>query len=71
MGYAFRDGRYRYVEWVPKGQPNAEPKATELYDYETDPLEKKNLASDPAQAEVLAKMKKMAGEFHERNPILH
>ena len=71
MGYAFRDGRYRYVEWVPKGQPNAEPKATELYDYETDPLEKKNLASDPAQAEVLAKMKKMAREFHDRNPILH
>ncbi|MDA0858468.1 MAG: sulfatase [Verrucomicrobia bacterium] len=71
MGYAFRDGRYRYVEWVPKGQPNAEPKATELYDYETDPLERKNLASDPAQAEVLAKMKKMAREFHERNPILH
>jgi arylsulfatase A-like enzyme len=69
MGYAFRNGRYRYIEWVPKGQPNAEPKATELYDYETDPLEKKNLADDPAHYVILKNMRAAARNFHAKNPI--
>ena len=69
MGYAFRDGRYRYIEWVPQGQPGSEPQAIELYDYETDPLEKKNLVTDASQAEVLQKMQEKAKEFYLNNPM--
>jgi iduronate 2-sulfatase len=42
LGRAIRTQRYRLVEWTRLGK-NHKPEY-ELYDYETDPLEKKNLA---------------------------
>lgn len=45
IGRAVRNDRYRLVEWKEPGEP-AEKAAIELYDYETDPLEKKNLAQE-------------------------
>lgn len=44
LGQAIRTERYRFVEWR---NPGAPPKTAqfELYDYEVDPLETKNLAS--------------------------
>lgn len=69
MGYAFRDKRYRYIEWVPKGKPGGQPVATELYDYQTDPLETKNLATDPERAEALANMRGIAKNFHLKNRV--
>jgi arylsulfatase A-like enzyme len=59
MGYSVRTERYRYTEWVAKGK--AEVAAAELYDYETDPLEKVNLA---AQQGHNATVKKMADLLH-------
>ncbi|MCC5805423.1 MAG: sulfatase [Opitutales bacterium] len=57
MGYSLRTQRYRYTEWVvnpdwPEGMhyhpwPGNRVVARELYDYETDPHEKRNLAGDP------------------------
>lgn len=46
-----RSERYRYTRW-----PRRE---LELYDYETDPDENRNLAGDPGQAGVLAEMQKL------------
>ena len=46
MGYSIRDERYRYTWW----QEGRE--GEELYDYQTDPHEQKNLAGDPAMARV-------------------
>ena len=43
LGRAIRTARYRLVEW--KSSNDGEAAEYELYDYETDPLEKKNLAS--------------------------
>ncbi|HVR75040.1 MAG TPA: iduronate-2-sulfatase, partial [Planctomycetota bacterium] len=50
-GRAIRTARYRLVEWRRWGAPIAEAEY-ELYDYQDDPLETRNIAGD-AQ-EVLA-----------------
>jgi uncharacterized sulfatase len=53
LGRSVRDDRYRYTEWD-GGQAGVE-----LYDYETDPQETKNLAGEPGQAENVARLKKV------------
>ena len=45
IGRAIRTERYRLVEWRNPVEP-AESAAWELYDYETDPTESRNLAAD-------------------------
>lgn len=52
-GYSLRTPRYRYTEWGEKGKLGVE-----LYDHQSDAAEMKNLASDPATAEVRAKLAK-------------
>lgn len=52
MGYALRTERYRYVEWRLIDRPR-DIAARELYDYEQDPLETRNLAEDLAQRGLL------------------
>lgn len=51
MGYSVRNERYRYTEW------DGGAKGVQLYDYETDPGELKNLADDPKYAEIVKEMK--------------
>jgi len=55
MGYALRDERYRFVEWVSPASPLAlAPEGVvELYDHQTDPQEDHNLAAAPALAGVV------------------
>jgi iduronate 2-sulfatase len=45
LGRAIRTGRYRLVEWKTPGAP-ADTAVLELYDYEADPLETRNLAAE-------------------------
>jgi len=60
MGYAYRDTRYRYIEWIKKdykkGETTGPVVARELYDYKKDPLETRNVVDDPAYREVVAAM---------------
>ena len=53
MGYSVRTERYRYTEW------DDGRKGTELYDYDRDPQELRNLSGDPKQANTLEMMKKL------------
>lgn len=54
LGRAIRTERYRLVEWSGVGQPE-EQAELELYDYETDPLETRNLAAE--QPQVVAELR--------------
>ena len=53
IGYSYRTERHRYTEWVNKFGKTV---ATDLFDYEADALETKNLASDPANAALIEKL---------------
>jgi uncharacterized sulfatase len=50
-GYSLRTPRYRYTEW------DSGKRGVQLVDMEADPGETKNLASDPAHAETVRKLK--------------
>jgi iduronate 2-sulfatase len=65
MGRAIRTERYRMVEWK---KPGAKPESAEyeLYDYQEDPLERKNLAD--AHPEVLATLKATLSKYPEAVP---
>jgi uncharacterized sulfatase len=54
MGYSVRTARWRYTQWSKDGKDGEE-----LYDHDKDPGEITNLANDPAQAEVVAQMRKL------------
>jgi uncharacterized sulfatase len=51
LGYSVRNERYRYTEW------DGGKRGVQLYDYEKDAAELKNLADDPAYADVVKQMK--------------
>lgn len=69
MGYSIRTDRYRYTEWYDEGyrsyKPYEEGKviARELYDYEVDPLETKNLVNDASYAAEVKRLKAQLKEF--------
>jgi arylsulfatase A-like enzyme len=48
--HGIRTERWRYIRYADGGE--------ELYDHDADPLEWKNLAKDPAQASVIAELRK-------------
>lgn len=50
MGYSMRTRRFRLVQWK---KEDGSVDANELYDYQTDPLESRNLANDPAYGDTL------------------
>lgn len=68
MGYSIRTERYRYTIWMGDNYKSWMPfdkkllVATELYDYQKDPLETKNLENDKTYSTVSAMLyKKMLG----------
>lgn len=63
MGYAIRDERYRYVEWMSEGRhvnPDADFSRvddTQLFDYYDDPFETINVSGNTAYSEVESGLK--------------
>ena len=52
-GHSVRTERYRYTEW------DGGKQGVELYDYETDPTENHNFASDPKYATIVTQLKQL------------
>ncbi len=67
LGRAVRTTRYRLVEWKKIGAP-ADTADLELYDYQADPLETKNLAA--SQPEVVAQLRALLGRHPEPRPAV-
>lgn len=72
MGYAIRDKRYRLVQWT-KGFKTYDPfdpskvLAVELFDYEKDPGETRNVAGDPAYAKVVKRLSRELEKYYARS----
>lgn len=64
MGYSLRTERYRYTEWHDEGYRSYKSYeestivAQELYDYEVDPLETKNLVDETEYTSIVNELKK-------------
>jgi len=62
MGYSLRTERYRYTVWMNNNYRSNEAYsadrvyATELYDYENDPLEKVNIAKDNKYIKIISEL---------------
>ncbi len=65
LGRAVRTERYRLVEWKKPGAPG-DTADLELYDYQADPLETKNLAVE--QPKVVAKLRSLLAREPEAKP---
>lgn len=69
-GFAIRTDRYRYVTWYKGNQDDNwqgvrvanEASYTELYDYEKDPEERKNLSGNPAYSKIEEKLQALNRE---------
>lgn len=66
IGRAVRTDRYRMVEWKVPGAPDVAAEY-ELYDYQADKLEQKNLAND--KPELLSRMKAVLAAHPEAVPV--
>ena len=55
MGYTMRTERYRFTRWVGRDD-HTKIAAIELYDEQTDPQENTNIANDPKNAALVAKL---------------
>lgn len=65
IGRAVRDERYRLVEWKKAGAPAASA-VIELYDYQSDPLETRNVAA--SHPDVVARLRGLIARLPEARP---
>ena len=75
MGWSLRTPRYRYIEWRSADLSGDMPvfgnraQATELYDYQTDPLERENLAEVVSHAATLKEQQALFDRILPHLPI--
>ena len=65
LGRSVRTEQWSYTEW------DESRRGRELYDLQSDPHERKNLASDPAQASTVARLSKLlrSGPVSKESPV--
>jgi iduronate 2-sulfatase len=77
MGWTLRTPRYRYIEWRRADLSTDTPRITgqvksfELYDYQTDPLERENLAGKNEHAAVLKEQQALFDKLLPHLPKRH
>lgn len=59
QGWSMRVERYRYTEWLKKGQP----KIVELYDHQHDPQENNNISAYPENRELVLKLSQQLSQL--------
>jgi uncharacterized sulfatase len=64
-GYSLRTERHRYSEWGPDGSLGQE-----LYDYDADPREVRNLTDDPRAADLKARFHAQLAEIRRARPTV-
>jgi uncharacterized sulfatase len=64
-GYSLRTERYRYSQWEREGVIGEE-----LYDYDADPREVRNLAADPAAADIKERLRRQLDAVRRSRPRL-
>lgn len=75
MGYTFRNDSYRYTVWLTDNYTSERPYdeslvvAEELYDYDKDPLETKNLINEPQYAKIKDNLKAKAITFFKSQEV--
>ena len=55
MGYSMRTERYRFTVWVGRSD-HSKIEAIELYDHQSDPQENRNIAKQPANAQLVKQL---------------
>jgi uncharacterized sulfatase len=66
MGYSLRTERYRYSAWGQHGKLG-----DELYDYQADPREVRNISTDPKASALKAKLRDRLEAIVKTRPPVH
>ena len=66
MGYSLRTERYRYSQWGEQGKLG-----DELYDYQADPREVRNITADPKAAALKANLRDRLAAILKTRPPVH
>lgn len=75
MGYSIRTNRYRYTVWMGNDFKSTQPYdedlvvATELYDYEKDPMETVNFANEDTYSKIRHEMDKLMSSYFQSQVI--
>ncbi len=75
MGYTFRNDTYRYTVWMKNNFRSNQPfeealvDAEELYDYEKDPQERKNLVNEADYKSIKSELKSQAIAFFKTQEV--
>ena len=75
MGYTFRNDAYRYTVWMKNNFRSNQPfeealvDAEELYDYEKDPQERKNLVNEADYKSIKSELKSQAIAFFKTQEV--
>ena len=68
IGHGVRSASHRLVSWRAGWELSGKEVAVELYDYDNDPFETRNVAADPSYAQTLAKLRQLLQELPANQP---
>jgi iduronate 2-sulfatase len=70
IGHGVRSASHRLVSWRAGWELSGKEVAVELYDYEKDPFETRNVAADPSYAQTLNRLRALLMELPANKPSM-